>query len=1461
MSRKSRKNGLGKSAQRQRRKLGEGFLQGRHLVLECLEERRLLSLNPIISEVDPGNKTGIVDALGNNADWLEIYNPDPTTAVNLSGWTVSYEKTGDTTSKTWTFANNVVLGPGEFRVIFCDSSDTSPNTEDAVGELDTGFNLSKAGATVELINTSSAVISSLTYPALSSDTSYGLAETVTETDLVAAGATATYYAPTNNSLGTTWTQSGFNDSSWASGPTGLGFANIVPGFATTLYQANTGVVSSVAQAEAVISTPSEQTSVTNETESVLNFMDTGGGGHFGNDNPFPGMTVGEGGQYYVLQATGTLQISASQAGYYTFGANTDDGFTLTISGADFTTLTNATNSSGSDVMTYDGLRGASDTLGTTYLAAGSYPINLVYFQNQGGASMEFFAAKESSAAGVTSFDATNSHLVGDTADGGLAVSSAPFNGTASNSGPFAAAIATNVKPAIQAAIAAAGGTSLYTRIAFNAANYASLSSLTLKMQYDDGYVAYLNGVEIASENAPSSPTWNSWANEEQTSDVQATTYENVDVSSFLNSATVGHLTATGNVLAIQVLMSSATDTDMLVVPELAQMTSAIGGDHIFSTPTPGAANALGDAQPDVTFSTVHGFFYAPFQVTLTPDIPGASIYYTTDNSAPSATNGTLYTKPITITTTTVLQAAMVVGSNAGAYQTETYVFPDAVANQPAAPAGFPTVWNGTINGEDVAADYAMSPVPGYTVQQVINALSALPTMSIVTSNANMFGPSGIYSNSDNHNLEVPGSFEYFNPLAGTTDFGSLAGLSMYGGVGRDPQFLKHGFQISFDQSGGASLMNENIFGDGYLPDGLVLRQAFNDGWSWGGASTQFIIDQWTRNALTALGTQNTPGIWVQLFVNGLYWGMYNAVADIDSAYAAYFFGGQKSDYDVYHYSSDGFEVKSGSMTGWNDMFNVARYGNVAGTGTTSPTVLANPTAYALMATYLNLPDFCDYIITNYYGANWDWDWHNYSAFYSTTAGTGFIFQDWDGEGMLLNAADGSPYTSITNRDTQGDPTELFVQLLANPDFRQMFADHVYKDLTTALSPANSAAMYQALANTISQGVIDESARWGNLGELDGTWDELGTPATWEAQLNVELGSFFPTRTATMFSQFATAVTFSPQPEGGTVTYTMYPSFAPPTLRVNGTVENGGAFLPGAVVTMTMAAPAGAIIYYTTDGSDPRAGSADFAVSSITLSGTTATVTLNGASTALLNGEEIYIGGAAQSQYDGEFAIGNVTVNSAAGTTTFTYTVTGSPASPATPLAGESLVASTLGSGGLSATAIKYTGAITLTQGEEINARVLSGKTWSALNASAFYVNLAPSIRVTEVMYDPAPATQTEVNNGYVVSDTTNPNRDFQYIEIENIGTQTLPLGGLQISGGITFTFPEDVGTTSTLLTLAPDSYMVAVADLSAFTIRYGAELQAQFGSNWQNLIVAGQFSAHHLNDVSDEVALSEPTGG
>ena len=47
----------------------------------------------------------------------------------------------------------------------------------------------------------------------------------TYTDVVADGANATVLVPTSGSLGSSWTLEGFDDSSWISGTTGVGFDN------------------------------------------------------------------------------------------------------------------------------------------------------------------------------------------------------------------------------------------------------------------------------------------------------------------------------------------------------------------------------------------------------------------------------------------------------------------------------------------------------------------------------------------------------------------------------------------------------------------------------------------------------------------------------------------------------------------------------------------------------------------------------------------------------------------------------------------------------------------------------------------------------------------------------------------------------------------------------------------------------------------------------------------------------------------------------------------------------------------------------------------------------------------------------------------------------------------------------------------------------------------------------------
>src|SRR5687767_10141169 len=53
--------------------------------------------------------------------------------------------------------------------------------------------------------------------------------------LVAAGSTARYVVPANGSLGTAWTARTFNDLSWSSGPTGIGFGQVTTPVSANAY--------------------------------------------------------------------------------------------------------------------------------------------------------------------------------------------------------------------------------------------------------------------------------------------------------------------------------------------------------------------------------------------------------------------------------------------------------------------------------------------------------------------------------------------------------------------------------------------------------------------------------------------------------------------------------------------------------------------------------------------------------------------------------------------------------------------------------------------------------------------------------------------------------------------------------------------------------------------------------------------------------------------------------------------------------------------------------------------------------------------------------------------------------------------------------------------------------------------------------------------------------------------------
>ncbi len=188
---------------------------------------------------------------------------------------------------------------------------------------------------------------------------------------------------------------------WDTGQSAEGDGGAVPGFAVILRKSSVDI-RSLAAARNLINTPSLQRGSHRETSRVINYLDGGNAGRFGNDNPFPGASgVNVGEDRFVVEIEGIVRIPGP--GVYTFGVNSDDGFSLSIEGT--------------TVAFFDDLRGATDTLGTyNFPSAGDYRVQMIYFENGSAASVEFWAAQGSH----TTF---NGHfrLVGDTANGGLAV--------------------------------------------------------------------------------------------------------------------------------------------------------------------------------------------------------------------------------------------------------------------------------------------------------------------------------------------------------------------------------------------------------------------------------------------------------------------------------------------------------------------------------------------------------------------------------------------------------------------------------------------------------------------------------------------------------------------------------------------------------------------------------------------------------------------------------------------------------------------------------------------------------------------------------------------------------------------------------------------------------------------------------------------------------------------------------
>ena len=538
------------------------------------------------------------------------------------------------------------------------------------------------------------------------------------------------------------------------------------------------------------------------------------------------------------------------------------------------------------------------------------------------------------------------------------------------------------------------------------------------------------------------------------------------------------------------------------------------------------------------FSLPHGLYdQERITVVIEPGAEGAEVRYTTDGSMPTATSQR-YTAPLTINGTTILRAVDVIDGVADSVSsTASYIFVSSVLNQTNTPEGYPDTWGEYTQMFGTAiADYEMDPEmtdDPLLRPKIIEGLKSIPILSIATDKDNLFSHEpdpdygGIYiftgppvGDATGHGWTRPASVELFGPGTLTAhDLTTSCGLRLHGGHGRlAEKNPKHSFRLVFKERYGPKTLHYPLFGDDQPQkfDQLVLRCHFGNSWQhWDNGNrkkAQYTRDVWARRMQRKLGRTSVNALYVHLFLNGMYWGLYNIAERVDDQFGKDHLGGKKNDIDVVKLEEDGgyhIEASEGDLEAWNLMVQTAKV-----VGGSRSDITPEEAYQQLSDSLLDIDAFIDYMLINQYAGNTDWDQHNWYALRRRgTDSQGFRFLCWDTEMIFSSRSD-----NVLNKNSGSKyPTGIFHNLLRNDDFARRYLRRAKVLLADdgQLGEMAVKEVWDSLYNTISLALYDEAARWGDYRRDVHPYQTAGQLYTVDDQYMTErdrlINVYFPVR--------------------------------------------------------------------------------------------------------------------------------------------------------------------------------------------------------------------------------------------------------------------------------------------------------------------------------------------------------------
>jgi hypothetical protein len=614
--------------------------------------------------------------------------------------------------------------------------------------------------------------------------------------------------------------------------------------------------------------------------------------------------------------------------------------------------------------------------------------------------------------------------------------------------------------------------SLYTRKKFYIDNIDQIINLFLHIDFDDAFVAYLNGIEIARANIGHSGTPPAFDEPARADGYEARIYRGRDpreyrIDNFQSILTVGE-----NILAIQVHNLGINSSDMTFIPFLIlQLNSSVNATpppkilklplstiHTnFKIRSSGEVLILSDPSGSIVDSIFTGIIPTDVSRGRKPD--GWDNWQYFAQPTPGSANTTQGSDTLII----AIQPEF--SHDAGFYNnaiqltlstdlTEASIYYTTDGSEPST---FSDIYTDPITIISTAVIKAKTIDPLYfeseTVTKTffINENRPLPVFSISTEPENLWGEDGIYE--ENFDREIPIYIEMYEKN-GEFAFGHNAGAEVFGSgsAGFDQKSLA----IFFRGRYGVGELQYRLFPDLLFVEyeSFVLRNGGNDWWS-----------TLIRDALTSNGLMEGANVDYQEYrpaivhLNGEYWGIHNIREKVNEHFIRDHYYISADDLDMLEYKEVVRpEIIHGDLEHYNMMIDYLKNNN-----------LVDEKNYEYVTSLIDIDNYLDYQVIEIYCANIDWPannnkfWRPKSAdgkwrwiLYDTDTGYG-LWDDWWAEGTpgwQLDHVDHATNEEGSVEEGWPNPpwsTFIFRSLLKNNSFKLKFINRFADYLNTRLS--------------------------------------------------------------------------------------------------------------------------------------------------------------------------------------------------------------------------------------------------------------------------------------------------------------------------------------------------------------------------------------------------------------------------